>query len=56
VAKYQKQASLVEVKQALKAKCERLARHSGSRPKRKSLLHHAAIFYRQARDLTIQGG
>lgn len=55
MAKYQKQATLVEVKRALKAKCERLARHAGSKPRRKSLLHHAAIFRRQATDLAIQG-
>jgi len=54
VAKYQKQASLAEVKQALAAKCERLAQTTGSKPKRKSLLHHAAIFRRQAVDIRLQ--
>jgi len=55
VAKYQKQANLAEVKLALAAKCERLALVTGSKPKRKSLLHHAAIFHRQAVDIRLQG-
>ena len=54
MANYQKQASRAKVKQALAAKCERLARVSHSKPRRKSLLHHAAMFRSQAVDIILQ--
>jgi hypothetical protein len=47
----QTNAKLAEVKLALAAKCDNLARLAGSTPKRKTFQHHAAKFRREAADL-----
>ena len=45
-------AKLAQVKLALARKCDNLARLAGSKPRRKTLLNHAAKFRREAADLT----
>ena len=45
-------AKKAEVKLALARKCDNLARLSGSKPRQKTLMHHAAKFRREAADLT----
>jgi hypothetical protein len=47
----QSQAKLAEVKQKMAARYERLAKVSGSRPRRARMLRHAATYRRQAEDL-----
>lgn len=47
--------TIVDVKMALAAKCERLARVSGSRPKRKTLETQALKFRRQAEQFRRSG-
>ena len=46
------QANLAEVKRKLAERYERLAKVTGSRPRRKRMLHHAATYRRQASDLS----
>jgi hypothetical protein len=50
-----KNTKLIQTKLALAEKYERLAALSGSQPKTKRMLHHAARFRRQAADLARQG-
>jgi hypothetical protein len=50
-----KNAKLIQTKLALAEKYASLAAVSGSQPKKKRLLYHAARFRRQAADLTRQG-
>lgn len=45
-------AKLAVVKQKIAARYERLAKVTGSRPRRKSMLHHAATYRRQAEELS----
>ena len=47
-------SKLAETKAALAAKCERLANLTLSKPKRKTLLHHADSYRRQAEQLAKQ--
>ena len=47
-----KSKTLVDVKIALAEKCERLARISGSRPRRKTLTTQAVKYRRQAEQIT----
>ena len=47
-------ANLVQVKLALAAKCERMAKITTSTPKCRTMLHQAAKFRRQAADLSRQ--
>ena len=51
MSKAEVSAKLVQVKLALAAKCDRLAKVTKSTPRRKTYLHHAARFRRQAADL-----
>ncbi|WP_437202435.1 hypothetical protein [Planctomicrobium sp. SH664] len=46
-----KTKNLVDVKLALAAKCERLLRLSGSRPRRKTLAYQALKYRRQAEQI-----
>ncbi len=52
--KRESDAKLAQVKLALAAKCERLAKLSKSTPKRNTMLRQAARFRRQAVALTRQ--
>ena len=47
----QDRAKLIEVKLALAAKYDNLAKVVKSKPRRKTWLHHAEKFRRQAKDL-----
>jgi hypothetical protein len=44
-------ANLAEVKRKLAERYERLAKVTGSRPRRKRMLHHAATYRRQSLEL-----
>ena len=44
-------AKLAEVKRKIAARYERLAKVSGSRPRCKRMLRHAATYHRQAEEL-----
>ena len=50
----QQRARLAQVKTAIADKYERLARISGSRPRRERMMRHAATYRRLAADLLKQ--
>lgn len=52
MSKASEKAKLAEVKLALAAKCDRLIKVSGSKPKKKTLARQADKFRRQAADLS----
>jgi hypothetical protein len=52
VGKVQERANLIQVKLMLAAKCDRLAKTSKSKPKKKTLMRQADKHRRQAADLS----